>query len=90
MDGITIEMINEFNKFLEEKGSIIRLYPSYRAVDIKLIKDDYLKMEDQIINPSKEFYNDLQNFFERKHGVKLSFNNTWSCFWATNLVNEIR
>jgi hypothetical protein len=86
--GITKEMINEFNKQLEGKGSIIRLYPRHNTVDIKLILDGYLKMEDQVINPTKEFYNDLQSFFSNK-GIHLTFNNTWSCFWSTNLINVI-
>lgn len=81
MSGITKEMLNEFNEQLEVKGSIIRLYQRDRTVDIKLIWDNYLKMEDQIINPTKEFYDDLQRFFTEK-GVKIEFNNTWSCFWA--------
>jgi hypothetical protein len=88
MIGITKNMINEFNTQLENKGSIIRLYPRGRTVDIKLSPDDYLKMEGQIINPTRAFYNDLQEFFSNR-GIQLTFNNTWSCFWATNLVNVI-
>jgi hypothetical protein len=87
--GLTNEMIDQFNNILKEKGSIIRLDSSRSSVDIKLIKDKYLEMEDQVINPNKEFYDDLQDFFYKKHGLKLTFNNTWSCFWATNLVNVI-
>jgi hypothetical protein len=88
MNGITKEMINEFNELMESKGSIIRLYTRGSTVDISVLKDDYLKMEDQIINPSREFYTYLQSFF-KKYGVKLHFNNTWSCFWTDGLVNEL-
>lgn len=88
MSGITKEMVQEFNTVLERKGSIIRLYVHFNTVDIKLIKDDYLKMEDQIVNPTKEFYKDLEKFFYGR-GVTISYNNTWSCLWAANLVNVI-
>lgn len=86
MNGITNNLLDGFNKMLEDKRSIIRLISRDNVVDIKLIKDDYLKMEDQIINPSKEFYEDLEKYFSNK-GVKITYNNIGSCFWAT-FVNE--
>ena len=82
MSNITTEMVEEFNRNMENRNSIIRLYKSGSyAVDIKLILDSFLKMEEQVINPTKEFYDYLQQFFKQK-GVTIRFNNTWSCFWA--------
>ena len=85
-----MKMIEDFNHFLEEKSSVIRLYPSYTSVDIKIVQGEYLNMKDQIIIPTKEFYDELENFFTHKHGVELSFNNTRSSFWTKDLVNIIK
>jgi hypothetical protein len=81
VNKVTTEMVDEFNNFLEEKGSIIRLFHSYSSVDIKTVIDTYLPMEDQIINPTKEFYADLEHFFSN-NGLKITYNNMWSCFWS--------
>lgn len=81
MNKVSNEMIEEFNSILETKGSVIRLIKDRDAIDVKLIKDDYLIMENQIINPTKEFYKDLEEFFSNK-GLIISYNNTGSCFWS--------
>ncbi|MEM5009363.1 hypothetical protein WKH57_01450 [Niallia taxi] len=88
MSVITKEMINEFNELLSQKESVIRLHVRHNVVDIKLIEDSYLKMEDQIINPTNKFFEDLAEFLNDK-GVQIAFNNTKSCFWERNYVGEI-
>ncbi|MET3505546.1 hypothetical protein [Halalkalibacter oceani] len=87
MSVISKEMINEFNNLMEQSGSSIRLIPNHSSVDIKLVKDRYLNMEDQIINPTTDFYDLLIQFFKNEK-VDIYFNNTGSCFW-TESVSEI-
>lgn len=83
---VTVEMMADFNKVLESKGSIIRLYKKNGeqdiTTDIKIVKDVYLDLEYQTINPTKKFYGELENFFLTKYGIELIYNNTGSCFWA--------
>jgi len=81
MNEISLDTIQEFNSIMQEKGSILRLYKSAYTIYIKLVEDNYLKMDDQIINPSREFYDHLQKFFNDKN-IEIEFNNTHSCFWS--------
>lgn len=82
MKNISIEFVEEFNNKLRNMNSILKLYKtSGYSIDIKLIEDNFLNMESQIINPSEDFYKYLESFFE-KNGHVLTYNNTRSCFWS--------
>jgi phage antirepressor YoqD-like protein len=82
MRAISEETTDKFNEILREQGSIIKLYNRYNAIDIKLVEDDFLDMENQIIAPSKDFYDLLEKFFKKEGHKKISYNNTGSCFWS--------
>jgi hypothetical protein len=82
---VNIDLVDAFNTNLKEEGSILRLIPEINAVRIGLVEEKYLNMEHQIINPTKEFYNELNNFFLNV-GLKIQYNNTGSCFWAYELL----
>ncbi|WP_336761507.1 hypothetical protein [Paenibacillus sp. USHLN196] len=78
---ITQEHVDEFSKILELEGSIIRLYRNGdNVVDIVLSDSQYIK--NFIVNPTKDFYKKLENFFAHKKIYELSYNNTGNCFWT--------
>jgi hypothetical protein len=84
MKIITQGMMMNFNYFLRDENSIIKLKASEsksKTIDITLLKDAFLDMEDQIINPTKSFYSALEAHF-LKEGIEIEYNNTKSCFWV--------
>ena len=82
---ITNNMVNEFNNLLSEFGCIFKLElmkdlnssnPAYQ-----IVPTNNFFIESTIINPTKEFYVLLENFF-RTNKITLSYNNTKTIFWS--------
>lgn len=84
MKEITKEMVDGFNEVLKNENSVLYLYKREDgySVDIKLLPDKYLNMEYQVINPNKNFYKELEDYFLARYEMKITYNNTGSCFWA--------
>lgn len=81
---ITKDMILNFNNILESKGCCFRLkYTDGTGGNPhgEIVPMSMKYIESAIINPSKDFYDDLIQFFKRK-GIELSFNNTKTTFWS--------
>ncbi|GLO66174.1 hypothetical protein [Oceanobacillus kimchii] len=78
--AIPDDTLDEFNYFLSLQGTILRLYNKENIIHIKLVNDMYLPSNNQIVNPNRQFYEVLENFFTNK-GIKITYNNTRSCFW---------
>ena len=75
------EILNEFNKKLEESGCIFRLYQcDERFYGIEPVDRTFLSS--YILNPSKEFRVFIEEFFKNR-GIELSHNNTYTTFWCS-------
>ena len=84
--NITLEMVEEFNKKMENQESIIRLSfeenPYRTGINNCEISLSILKyINSFIVNPNKEFYDELEIFF-RKKDMELCYNNTRTIFWG--------
>lgn len=80
---ISDEIINKFNTFMEETGSVIRLKRETGIIDytFKISLPEDRLIDNFIVNPTQEFYDMLINYF-KSYNIELSFNNTWSTFWV--------
>lgn len=82
---ITNEMVNEFNSMLKTLNCVFKLElnekisPNNPTYEIKLVNPRFV--DSFIINPTKDFFKILNEFFEEK-GIELSYNNTGSIFWS--------
>lgn len=81
---ITKTMVNKFNDHLKEVNCIFRLERrtdeiGTAFVHIVLANNKYVSS--YIINPTKEFY-DLLNDYFLTMGIKLNRNNTGTVFWS--------
>lgn len=89
---ITEDMVQEFNNLLFDFGCIFKLEivkdgnnsnnPFYQIVPM-----NNFFIESIIINPSKEFYVLLENFFS-KNEITLNYNNTKTIFCSKYGFNE--
>jgi hypothetical protein len=79
---ISIEAIDNFNELMEMSITVIRLRKRKYTNIIDIVLSHNNLMESYIINPDEKFYIILTNYFLEKHDLKLSFNNTRSCFWS--------
>ncbi|MCY8549381.1 hypothetical protein MOD25_05625 [Bacillus haynesii] len=82
------ELVGSLNKWMESEDSLIRFKADRRtslpAIDI-VIKDKYI--DNFILNLKNEFYHKLQSYLKNNFDIeKVSFNNTGSCFWHSNIV----
>ena len=81
---ITLKMVHEFNSILSSDGAVFRIELQNGTLNnpiatIVTANDKYI--ESYIINPSREFYSLLDDFFKEK-GIELTYNNTKSTFWS--------
>ena len=80
---ITQEAVDEFNKMLKYKGCAFCIVQKYED-DSHTFTIGLPSMElvdSLIINPTKEFYNLLEEFFAELD-ITLSYNNTRNIFWS--------
>lgn len=84
---ITKEMTKELNAILANMGCIFNF--EYRdgtlgnsEIEIRPVNGKFIQRS--IINPTKEFYEFLENYFKSKGIEELSYNNTGSIIWSTS------
>lgn len=77
---ITEDMIKTFNAQMETEGSIIRVrYIEDINPHCEIILSSFKYVDTFIINPTSEFYDILDRFFQ-SYNIKLSYNNIKSTF----------
>jgi hypothetical protein len=80
--NITQEMLNEFNDAMKVNGSIIRLkFSKSMSHVVDIVPNSMCFIDSFIINPDKQFYKMMEEYFKEKGIEKLSYNNTGGCFW---------
>ena len=80
---ITENMVNEFNRLMNNDGSSIRLEFSQGFVTphAEICLNNMKYIDSFILNTDKTFKKVLENFF-KQHGILLDYNNTRSTFWS--------
>lgn len=77
-------IVKALNNLMEARGSVIR-FKGNRTIDIVLKEDSMV--DSFVLNPTKEFYNDLEKNLKEVFGIEgIRYNNTWSCFWHKDIV----
>ena len=85
-------MVNEINEMLRKENSILTLEWEYTEsnkdlqeenrnilCNIRLVETKYI--DTYIVNPTKEFYTMIENYFTEKGLTRINYNNTKSTFW---------
>lgn len=84
---ITQNMIDDFNSVLNGLGCCFRLSLCKANTEdnaaCNIIVANSLFIDSYIFNLTDDFYQALENYFD-KYEIKLSYNNTKSCFWSKN------
>lgn len=88
MDAITDTMLNDFNKIMFDRKSIVRLkrFPGRHNPAIEIVLVDEVFIESFIINMTVEFYEMLIEYFAI-YDMQISFNNTMSTFFLKGQLN---
>lgn len=79
--------VSQFNQMLLSEEVIFKLIinEKFDCIDIKPLSNKYV--HDCIINVTDEGLGWIKGYF-RALGYKVTFNNTASCFWLTEVVEE--
>ena len=88
---ITTKMVHEFNSILCSDGAVFRIWlkdGTYGNPSAEIVPANNKYIDSYIINPTKEFYSLLEDFFEEK-GIELTYNNTRTTFWSVNGWEEL-
>lgn len=79
---ITEGMVDEFNETLDNMSCSFRIkYVDKDYPICEIVPANMLFIDSFIINPTEEFYDALENFFNKK-GIELTYNNTGTIFWS--------
>lgn len=83
--NIKKQMVENFNRELKERDTKVRLFTRenkdvLEVIDIKSV--DEFQTDRMSLYLTDEFYELLENHFRNSYEIKLSYNNTKSCFWA--------
>ena len=80
--------VSQFNQLLLSKEVIfkIEINENFDCFDIKPLSDKYV--HSCIINVTDDGLAWIRGYF-RALGYKVTFNNTASCFWLTEIVEEV-
>lgn len=81
------EVVDGFNRKLEEENSILVLEIVVRGVDREVVnitfrEDENLNREYHSVVPSDVFYTKLAEYFREDGITKLNYNNTHTTFWV--------
>jgi hypothetical protein len=83
---ITSEMVSDFNQTLSNLNCCFKIELRKSVVgdnticDIVLANNKYI--DSFIINPSKEFFKDLEGYFSHYYDIELAYDNTRTTFWS--------
>lgn len=94
-NNITVEMVEEFNKVLDELNCSFK----YRIIEddndfitgitsIERVMKTNAFISSAVINVTDEFYAFMISYFKNHFGIKLSFNNTGSICWSKSTEKE--
>ena len=84
MAKITEQMVDQFNEHIIGMGCVFKLeYIESENPRCQLVPACNIFINSCIINPTKEFYLGMENYF-RKQGIELTYNNTGSIFWSAS------
>jgi hypothetical protein len=84
---ITKEMTEELNLLLLKMGccfnfTYVAQGPLSACIEIQPINDKFLNS--WILNPSNDFYDFIETFFN-SHDIKINSNNTGTIFWSSTI-----
>lgn len=79
---ITQEMIDSLNNELNDSVIMCKLRPDNFGPTVDFVLKNETRISSYIINLEEDTHKMIENFFE-KQGIKIMYNNTRSCFWAS-------